>query len=304
MQDSDTSKRKRDSSQTSPDQWEFKRLRDYLSSSSSLSSPEPQGNETQETSPGVKENMNNQIIVDELKKYIDDKLSENRRVILSELEKTFIRRLEESEKRVQVAERKISQLEKKNDTLEEMVDTLKTENVKLRESIDRHDDHFMDVQARLVEQEQYSRKNNIRIIGVPEQTNEKCREVVASLLNKKLKLRVETAAVGAAHRLPAKGDRVRPIIVRFLDSDLKQAVMEKRKALKGSKIVIQEDLCLDMQRLLNRMKNNPSVKDAWAWNGKIFAKGECGTVIRIRYGQSTENLFSKNTATRAGKVPS
>ena len=127
MQDSDTSKCKRDSSQTSSDQWEFKRLRDYLSSSSSLSFLEPPGNETQETSPGVKENMNNQIIVDELKKYIDDKSSDNRRVILSELEKTFIWRLEESEKRVQVAERKISQLEKKNDTLEEMVDTLKTE---------------------------------------------------------------------------------------------------------------------------------------------------------------------------------
>ena len=181
--------------------------------------------------------------------------------------------------------------------------TLSRQRVKLRESIDRHDDHFMDVQTRLVEQEQYSRKNNIRIIGVPEQTNEKCREVVASLLNKNLNLRVETAAVGAAHRLPAKGDRVRPIIVRFLDSDLKQAVMEKRRALKGSKIVIQEGLCLDMQRLLNRM-NNPSVKDAWAWNGKIFANGECGTVIRVRYGQSTENLFSKNSATRAGKVRS
>ena len=182
-----------------------------------------------------------------------------------------------------------------------MVDTLKTENVKLRESTDRHDDHFMNVQTRSVEQEQYSRKNNIRIVGVPEQTSEKCREVLTYLLNKKLKLKLETADVGATHRLPANGDRVRPIIVGFLDSDLKQAVMKKRKALKGSKIVIQEDLCLDMQRLLNRMKNNSSVKDAWAWNGKIFAKGECGTVIRVRYGQNTENLFSRNTTILAGK---
>ena len=73
--------------------------------------------------------MNSQSIADKLKKYIDDKLPETRGVILSELEK-------------------------KTDTLEEMVDTLKTENVKLRESIDHHDDHFMNVQTHLVEQEQ------------------------------------------------------------------------------------------------------------------------------------------------------
>ena len=124
---------------------------------------------------------------------------------------------------------------------------------------------------------------------------------MASLLNKRLKLKVDTADVGTAHRLPAKGGCVRPTIVRFLDSDLKQAVVEKRKALKGSKVVMQEDLCLDMPRLLKRMKNNPSVKDAWAWNGKIFAKGECGTVIGVRYAQRTEDLFSENTAILAGK---
>ena len=95
MQDGDTFKRKRDSSLTSPGQWEFKRLRDYLSSGSSLYTPEPPGDKTEQTSPGVREKMNNQSTVDELKKYIADKLSENRRVILSELEKTFIRRLEE-----------------------------------------------------------------------------------------------------------------------------------------------------------------------------------------------------------------
>ena len=49
----------------------------------------------------------------ERKKCIGDKVSEKKGVIiLSELDKTFVRRLEESGKRVQVAERRISQIEK------------------------------------------------------------------------------------------------------------------------------------------------------------------------------------------------
>lgn len=123
-----------------------------------------------------------------------------------------------------------------------------------------------------------------------------CRDVVASLLSERLKVKVERFDLAAAHRLPARDNRVRPIIVRFTDSDMKQRVMKQRKALKGSRVVIQEDLSTAMQQLLNRVKNNQQVVDAWAWNAKIFAKDDKGTIIKVRFGENIADLFRNANA--------
>ncbi|KAK9707669.1 hypothetical protein QE152_g27713 [Popillia japonica] len=60
--------------------------------------------------------------------------------------------------------------------------------------------------------EQYSRRNNLRIFGVPEEANEDTKVLVSNFCKEKLKLNVGPELMDACHRLPAKTRRCLSVI--------------------------------------------------------------------------------------------
>ncbi|KAK9730964.1 hypothetical protein QE152_g14131 [Popillia japonica] len=66
----------------------------------------------------------------------------------------------------------------------------------------------------------------------------------------KLNLDVPTTAIDYCHRLFAKEGQQKPIIVKFISRYTKKLVYSKKKMLKGSKVVIKEDLTRANQNLL------------------------------------------------------
>lgn len=54
------------------------------------------------------------------------------------------------------------------------------------------------------ENEQYSRKSNIRVLGVQEPYDENCETQVCQLLHEKLGINITEDAIDAAHRVGAK----------------------------------------------------------------------------------------------------
>ena len=49
-----------------------------------------------------------------------------------------------------------------------------------------------------------------------------------------------------------------------------KSLLMNRKKLKGSGVIVADDLCQEMIKVYNRVRNDPRVKDAWTWFGKIF----------------------------------
>ncbi|KAK9744841.1 hypothetical protein QE152_g7429 [Popillia japonica] len=82
------------------------------------------------------------------------------------------------------------------------------------------------------ELEQYSRRNNVRIFGVPEDRNENTGTVVSNFCKEKLHLDISPQLMDC-HRLPGKESLHRPIIVKFVSHATKLAVLSKKKELKG-----------------------------------------------------------------------
>lgn len=122
------------------------------------------------------------------------------------------------------------------------------------------------------ELEQYSRRNNVRIFGVPEDRNENIGTVVSNFCKEKLHLDISPQLMDSCHRLPGKESLHRPIIVKFVSHATKLAVLSKKKELKGTKLVIREDLTKTRNFLLKEAAKKFGSRSVWSNNGKVFAK--------------------------------
>ena len=162
--------------------------------------------------------------------------------------------------------------------------------------------------------EQYSRRNNIKIHGLALGNNEDCRVAVSNMLRTKLKLEVKEGDIAAAHVLPRRkklgntgqaggNDGVDqpppPIIARFFLAarDTRDEAIKRRTQLQGTHIAIYDDLTTLNAKLLNRLKNNEKIKGAWSWMGKIYAESNEGKItkfepfddIDVKFGQTGQS---------------
>lgn len=123
------------------------------------------------------------------------------------------------------------------------------------------------------ELEQYSRRNCLRISGVKEENNESCNQLIMDIAKTKLDTNITPNDIDRAHRLgPKRNDgKERPMIVKFTSYDARDRFIRARRKLKGSSIVVREDLTKANQELLFKVKEYPTVKTVWSHDGKIIA---------------------------------
>ncbi len=88
----------------------------------------------------------------------------------------------------------------------------------------------IDMKIRLEKLEQYSRRNNLHISGIPLKENEKVKELVKNL-GAKMQVPIKNLDIVAAHRLPTKSSAP-PIIVRFTNRDTKTEMINASRKMK------------------------------------------------------------------------
>lgn len=151
------------------------------------------------------------------------------------------------------------------------IQELRNENVSLRAELD--------------ELQQYSRRNAVRISGIPEAADEKPDDVyksVKDLLTKDLKVKLDDRDFCRMHRVGRPrptGTSPRQIILKFTSYAARRRVMKARKQLKDvngpHRLYINEDLTRKraaLAKLARDAKGKRKIKDTWVYNGKIFLK--------------------------------
>ena len=123
--------------------------------------------------------------------------------------------------------------------------------------------------------EQYSRKNNIKVHGVKEVKGEKVLEAVNKVLqDAKLELEIKEENVVAIHRIPGRKDQERPILIKMKNNSCKATVMRKRSDLKkatgGYKFV--DDVTKLNTELIGELLKHPDIQSAWYFNGSIYGQ--------------------------------
>ena len=115
--------------------------------------------------------------------------------------------------------------------------------------------------------EQYARSHRIRIYRLPEPENEDCKQTVINLLTSKLDIH----DIRAQDKKSNDG-KPKSMILSFFRRDHKKRILENIRKLKGSHIVIVEDLTRLNNGLMNRLRQDHRIESVWSWEGSMRVK--------------------------------
>ena len=146
------------------------------------------------------------------------------------------------------------------------------EILKLREKNQQLEDKLDDL-------EQYSRRNSIRITGIEENTD------VTQFLANKLDVDVGNH-IERYHPVGKRREdgKPRPLLVKFLNYHSRSAVLKNRSKLKGAGVFINEDLTKCRNLIASKcraLKKDHKIKNTWIRDGTIFIKMDDESVNRI-----------------------
>ena len=109
-----------------------------------------------------------------------------------------------------------------------------------------------------VKNEQYSRKNNLRILGLDEREDENLEEKFIEAIANNFNETVESNEIDIIHRIGQRlsnqassgNPKPRPVIVKFVSNKTKTRILMRRRQLKGKPLVIMEDMASDLAKRL------------------------------------------------------
>ena len=145
-------------------------------------------------------------------------------------------------------------------------------------------------------QEQYSRRNCVRVHGLKESADENTDSLVCQMAKEKLGFDLQPHHIDRSHRIGKQRNPresggpapPRPVIVKLTSYKYRQTLIARRKSLKNTGMGIQEDLTEYNSRLLKEAQQHVKVQAAWSADGRIF-------VILRGNGQRTQKKLIKCT---------
>ena len=135
-----------------------------------------------------------------------------------------------------------------------------------------------ELKNKICELEQYSRNNNIELVGVPETPHENV-ETVMTKIGEKLGMPISPEQIDAIHRVPTRSaTQPKPIVVRFHSRRARKTKIQAADlgpGLPQKPVFVNEHLTTENKRLMHfssQKKRELSYKYLWTRNGNIYMK--------------------------------
>lgn len=140
--------------------------------------------------------------------------------------------------------------------------------------------------------EQYSRRENVRIRGIPCNDGEDTTKLVLDLA-KECGVEMSKNDISTSHRLQAKNNSTAPVIVRFVRKEMKIELMRAKKVLKAKKkqIFIDEDLTPLRARMYHSLRKDPDISAVWTRDGRLHCIATTGGKEKKVVIDSPDDLF-------------
>lgn len=150
----------------------------------------------------------------------------------------------------------------------------------LREEIGELRSELAFVRRKCNDNEQYSRRANIRIFGIAEEKEENCMEKTLIFLNEQLGLKFTESDIDRVHRVgKPKVDATRAMIVKFMAYRSKVLVLKvKKEKLADTDYYVNEDLTHSNLKLLQRARLKYKDHPVWSIDGKVFIRTVGGKI--------------------------
>ena len=166
---------------------------------------------------------------------------------------------------------KIDALSLENENLKGQLDATKNVLGNVKTTLNRNVILTKDPTIQSNYNEQYSRKNNIKVFNMKKRDKQNLREDFIDLVKKDLNVDLELRDVVAIHRLPSDRPGEKPIIVRLFNSDAKRNVMRAKKNLKNN-VRFVDDITKQNHELMKRMRDSNRFDSVWFYNCGIYGR--------------------------------
>ncbi|ESP05277.1 hypothetical protein LOTGIDRAFT_152106 [Lottia gigantea] len=141
--------------------------------------------------------------------------------------------------------------------------------------------------------EQYSRKQNIKIPGLPESENECLVDKFCDVLKDVWNMNIATEDIKAIHRLASKlKNNAKPIIVKLATSDIKSKIMRQKSALFDRNLKVIDDITVRNMSLINKLRTTYNIESAWYFNCSVYAKAVGKKRVKIDIFDDVYKVFS------------
>ena len=161
------------------------------------------------------------------------------------------------------------------DTLQKLENNNKSNLKSLQEQIDRTDEISRMASKKANYNEQFSRKNNIKIQNIPEskdENEESLTKTVTGILNTHAEVDLQPIDIVAMHRIPTKQGQTRPVLIKLRNNSIKSAIMKKRAPMKNGGYKLVDDVTKPNQGLISRLHLHPDIQSAWYFNGAVYGQ--------------------------------
>ena len=128
--------------------------------------------------------------------------------------------------------------------------------------------------------EQYSRKNNIKVFNFPRKEKQDLRADFIKTCETELNVKLEERDVVAIHRLPSQYEPS-PLIVKLFNTDVKRSLMRVRKDLKNG-VRFADDVTQRNMELIDRLNKSGSFDSVWYFNCNVYARTTEG--LQFKFG--------------------
>lgn len=196
---------------------------------------------------------------DKFIKSISDKIS-------SEINSTLNKKLKVIEKDVSAVKSEINTIKKEfiayKTNCDSKVNELNSKITNYEEKLNKFDD-----------MEQELKKNNLWIFKLQEKDSEETKTEVITLLNNKMNLNLSSDDIDVCHRIGKRDPgKTRGIFLQFSTFKMKRNIHNQKKLLKGTGVVIKEDLTKKRLLVLNEAIRRHTLANVWTENGTIMCK--------------------------------
>lgn len=166
------------------------------------------------------------------------------------------------------------------------VEKLLNEVAEVKTTSNTHSKKISLLESKYDDLEQYSRRANVRLFGIPEESGENLFTIMTTLFQMRMGINgFKMEDIDRVHRIgTSKQDKPRPVLLKFVSHRSKVLVLKNRKSLKGSGINIKEDLTKVRYALYQMAVKKFGATHTWTMDGKIHV-----TLGKNHY------VFSKNT---------
>ena len=171
-----------------------------------------------------------------------------------------------------------------------ITDRLVGDNSKLRKKIASLEERVLDVENDINQTDNYIRRNNIEIHGIPINVeNQKLEETIIKIA-KEVNVEVKTEDIEACHRLRRQtNSRLNPVIVRFVNRKFCEKLHNEKTKLKdltfndifgaNTQLFFNENLCpyyLKLFGMCYKLKKAGLIDSVWSFHGHVYYRVQAG----------------------------